>query len=316
MTLYRFCLHRLYGILLSVWGATLLAFALVSLAPGDPAEIMLDTSGMYTPSVEEIQEARERLGLTQPLWRQYVHWLQGILTGDWGTSFHTGRPVLEEILRHALPTGLLALLALFWTILGSLLLACFLCLSECRMLQHGLHGFLVVLLALPNFLGCLLLIYIWGEVLGLLPTGGNEGFSSYLLPSLALSSVTMATNAEFLYMRLQEERHQPYALVAHARGISKWRWFFRYPLPNAALSSLAIWGNFFGATLGGSIVVETLFGIPGLGSLAFEAASFRDRPLLEGYVVFVGISYAIATTLADMLAYIIDPRALLGGEKT
>lgn len=311
----RFCLHRLYGILLSVWGATLLAFTLVSLAPGDPAEIMLDASGMYAPSAEEIQETREHLGLTQPLWKQYVHWLQGICTGDWSTSFHTGRPVLEEILQHALPTGLLALLALFWTVLGSILFACFLCLNKCRLLQQGLHGFLAVLLALPSFLGSLLLIYFWGEFLRLLPTGSNEGFSSYLLPSLALSSVTMATNAEFLYMRLQEEQRQPYALVARARGISKLRWFFRYPLPNAALSSLAIWGNFFGATLGGSIVVEMLFGIPGLGSLGFEAASFRDRPLLEGYVVFAGIVYAVATTLVDMFAYMANPRAWLGGRK-
>ena len=223
----RYICGRLASALPVLFGVSLLAFGLGQLSPGDPAEIMLEGTGMGMPSAEEVAALRSYLGLDQPWYAQYGLWLRRLLHGDGGMSYHLG----------------------------------------------------------------------------------------YVLPSLALALVTLAMTAQLLDSQLRGALSSFYARVARLRGLSEGRVLLVYALPNAMLPVAAMLGNFFAAVLGGAIVVETVFALPGIGSLALDAIHYRDYPLLQGYVLFLGAIYVLVTLAVDLLLARMDPRILPGGER-
>ena len=309
----HYIVRRLLSAVPVLLGISLLAFVLAQLSPGDPAEIMLEAAGTGMPSAEEVAALHSYLGLDQPAYVQYGLWLWRILHGDGGISYHLGMPVFTVLLARLPVTVMLAAASLCWAAVGGIGLG----LLMARMRGTGaamlLHGVTQVMLATPSFLTAILLILIFGVWLHVLPTNGADAAAGYLLPSFALALVTLAMTAQLLDAQLREALSSLYAQTARLRGLSEGRVLLTYALPNALVPVTAMLGNFAAAVLGGAIIVETVFALPGIGSLALDAIHYRDYPLLQGYVLFLGSIYVLVTLAVDLVLARMDPRIVLGG---
>lgn len=309
----HYIVRRLLSAVPVLFGISLLAFVLAQLSPGDPAEIMLEAAGTGMPSAEEVAALHSYLGLDQPAYVQYGLWLWRILHGDGGISYHLGMPVFTVLLARLPVTVMLAAASLCWAAVGGIGLG----LLMARMRGTGaamlLHGVTQVMLATPSFLTAILLILIFGVWLHVLPTNGVDAAAGYLLPSFALALVTLAMTAQLLDAQLREALASLYAQTARLRGLSEGRVLLTYALPNALVPVTAMLGNFAAAVLGGAIIVETVFALPGIGSLALDAIHYRDYPLLQGYVLFLGGIYVLVTLAVDLVLARMDPRIVLGG---
>ena len=309
----HYIVRRLLSAVPVLLGISLLAFVLAQLSPGDPAEIMLEAAGTGMPSAEEVAALHSYLGLDQPAYVQYGLWLWRILHGDGGISYHLGMPVFTVLLARLPVTVMLAAASLCWAAVGGIGLG----LLMARMRGTGaamlLHGVTQVMLATPSFLTAILLILVFGVWLHVLPTNGADAAAGYLLPSFALALVTLAMTAQLLDAQLREALASLYAQTARLRGLSEGRVLLTYALPNALVPVMAMLGNFAAAVLGGAIIVETVFALPGIGSLALDAIHYRDYPLLQGYVLFLGGIYVLVTLAVDLVLARMDPRIVLGG---
>lgn len=303
--------YRILSLLPVAVGISFITFALAYLAPGDPAELILERAGSTVATEADMIKFRDELGIDKPFIVQYFLWLKGLLYGNLGISFQTGQTVVEEIRRHLPYTLMVAVPAIFCTFISSLvygfLLNCYIGTGKGKVLS--LVG--KICISLPGFLVSMLLIYLFSEVLGLLPSSGLNDLSSLILPSIALSLISSAMMGQVLNRQLIQEMDKYYCAVARLRGLTRKRIILEYALPNAFMPVVAMLGNYAGAILGGSVVVEYIFAVPGLGSMALDAIHFRDYPLLQGYVLFTGIVYVTVTALVDIILYGINPKMYL-----
>lgn len=309
----HYIVRRLLGAVPVLLGISLLAFVLAQLSPGDPAEIMLEAAGTGMPSAEEVAALHSYLGLDQPAYVQYGLWLWRILHGDGGISYHLGMPVFTVLLARLPVTVMLAAASLCWAAVGGIGLGLLMARMRGIWAAMLLHGVTQVMLATPSFLTAIFLILIFGVWLHVLPTNGVDAVAGYLLPSFALALVTLAMTAQLLDAQLREALASLYAQTARLRGLSEGRVLLTYALPNALVPVMAMLGNFAAAVLGGAIIVETVFALPGIGSLALDAIHYRDYPLLQGYVLFLGSIYVLVTLAVDLVLARMDPRIVLGG---
>lgn len=305
--------RRLLGMVPVLLGISVLAFALGQLSPGDPAEIILEGAGTGAPSAEEIASLRAYMGLDEPIYMQYARWLGRLLQGDGGLSYHLGMPVFTALLERLPVTVTLAVAALFWAVLGGIGMGLLMARLRGTVWEHLVRGITQVLLATPSFLTAILFILIFGVYLRVLPTNGVASAAGYILPSLSLALVTLAMAAQLLDSQLRDAHASFYAHVARLRSLGDGRVLLTYELPNALLPVVAMLGNFFAAVLGGAIIVETVFALPGIGTLALDAIHYRDYPLLQGYVLFMGSIYVVVSLAVDLLIARLDPRVALGG---
>lgn len=305
--------RRLLSMVPVLLGISVLAFALGQLSPGDPAEIILEGAGTGAPSAEEIASLRAYMGLDEPIYMQYARWLGRLLQGDGGLSYHLGMPVFTALLERLPVTVTLAVAALFWAVLGGIGMGLLMARLRGTVWEHLVRGITQVLLATPSFLTAILFILIFGVYLRVLPTNGVASAAGYILPSLSLALVTLAMAAQLLDSQLRDAHASFYAHVARLRGLGDGRVLLTYELPNALLPVVAMLGNFFAAVLGGAIIVETVFALPGIGTLALDAIHYRDYPLLQGYVLFMGSIYVVVSLAVDLLIARLDPRVALGG---
>ena len=313
--LQRYIVRRLLGGVPVLLGISLLAFLLAQLSPGDPAEIMLEGAGMGIPSAEEVASLHAYLGLDAPPYVQYGIWLWRILQGDGGMSFHLGMPVFDALFARLPVTAALAAAALGWAVAGGIGLGLLMARMRGTVVEVLVRGVTQVMLAAPSFLMAVLLILVFGVWLHILPTNGVDTAQGYILPSLALALVTLAMAAQLLDSQLRDALASFYAQTARLRGLSEARVLLTYALPNALVPVVAMLGNFFAAVLGGAIIVETVFALPGIGSLALEAIHYRDYPLLQGYVLLLGGIYVLVTIAVDLVLARMDPRIVLGGRE-
>lgn len=198
---------------------------------------------------------------------------------------------------------------------GGLALGCVSAVYRDRWPDHLLRGLMNLQLSVPAFWLALLLILLFAETLGWLPTSGNGGLRHMVLPALVLSSATMATAARLSRSSLLAELGKQYCTAASARGIGRWRLVLCNALPNAIVPVVALLGNSLGGMLGGSVIVESIFALPGIGSYALDAISKRDYPALQGYVLLTGAVYVVITLLVDILSMLLDPKVRFGGRK-
>ena len=293
-------------------GISLLAFVLGVLTPGNPAELALSQGG-YEPTPEQIAAMEEQMGLNAPYPVQYLRWLGRVLTGDLGTSYASRTPVGEELLRRLPVTLKLAACAMVLAVGLGGAMGCAAAAWRGRWPDRAVKAVVNVQLSLPGFWLALLLILLFAETLGWLPTSGNGGLRHMVLPALVLSSGTAATAARLTRAALLEEFGKPYCTAALARGAGRWRLTVRNALPNAAVPVVALLGNSLGGMLGGSVIVESVFALPGIGSYALSAITDRDYPVLQGYVLLTGAVYVLITLLVDGVSVLLNPKVRLGG---
>jgi peptide/nickel transport system permease protein len=305
-------LRRGGQLLLVLLVVTVLAFWMITLLPGDPATQILGFGG----DEAALAQVRAELGLDEPFWRRYLDWLGGAVTGDLGTSYITSVPVGES-LGQRLPITLELLLLSQVIALG---LAVPAGLAAARRaggpLDRCLTALSFGLLSTPVFVSGVLLIMVFAVRWPLLPATGYTPFAespggnlrTMLLPAVTLAAGQLAVYARVLRSDLIATLREDYITLARARGLSPRRILWRHALRPSAISLLTVVGLNLGALIGGAVIIETLFGLPGVGRLIVEAILSRDYLVVQGGVLVVAVGYVVVNFAIDLLYGALDPR--------
>lgn len=294
-------------------GITFLAFGLGLIARGDPATNRASADPDYIPTEAEIQALREELGLDDPVLVQYGRWMAGVVRGDLGQSLIDDKPVLGELLRLLPNTLLLSVLALAVIAVAGLAGGLLLALFRDSFLDLLGRVLLVLLMSVPGFCMAYFLIWLLAQKLHILPTSGAESLASFVMPCLAVSIGSACVVIRLLRSSLLGEMSKNYILTAQAKGLRRSQIILRHGLRNALTPSVSYVANTFGGLLGGSMITESVFSVPGIGSYALAAINNRDYIAIQGYVLFTGFAFVPACLLADLLCAWLNPRIRLEG---
>ncbi|MDQ1123720.1 ABC transporter permease [Microbacterium trichothecenolyticum] len=308
--LARYVATRLAQALLVLWAAYTLSFLVLYALPSDPVALL--AGGDATDiSPEQLDALRQRYGLDQPLWVQYLLHLRGILSGDLGASISTGRPVVEVIGEAIPPTAQLAGLAL----IVAVLLGAGIAIAATLTRSHRLSAFLLALpplgVAVPSFWLGLVLIQWFSFQIPLFPAMGDKGFTALVLPAITLAVPTSAAIAQLLSKSLTTALGEPYIDTAWAKGAGRVRVHLGHALRNAALPALTVTGLVVGQLLSGTVVTETVFSRPGIGRVTALAVQQQDVPVVQGIVLFAAAVFVLTTLAVDLLYPLLDPRIVL-----
>ncbi|HZX93161.1 MAG TPA: ABC transporter permease [Myxococcales bacterium] len=314
---------RLLRTVPTVLGITVLAFALVRAAPGSPAALYGD--GGLQPggaTLLQLREYRRLMGLDEPVLAGYLRWMSQLLRGDLGSSFRDGRPVLT-VLAEALPVTLL--LSLPSLLLGYLVAIPIGIVSAARpggVLDRALGWFVFALFSLPLQWVALVLVLFAGDAGWPIQGLHGEGMRTFpdllahlILPVACLTYGSVAVLSRYLRSSMLEEMGQDYVRTARAKGLRESAVILRHVLPNSLLSLLTLFGLTLPALISGAVILERVFGLPGMGRLTFDAALGRDLPVLMGVITLSGILTTLGMAAADALYARADPRIRLETEQ-
>ncbi|MFD6397457.1 ABC transporter permease [Nocardia sp. NPDC060249] len=293
---------------LTLLGASVLIWALLPLAPGDPARMILLAQGVPEPTPEQISALAHSLSLDRTVFEQYAHWLWGVVQGDLGLSFVSGRPVSGEFGERLPATLTLASTALFLALALSVVLGVVAARHPGRWPDHGTRWLALVFASVPGFVVALLLIQVFVVGLGFGKAALDGTWGQVWLPAVCLAVGLSDTWSRLLRANLLTFMDSPTGAVLRARGASRWRILWRHALPNSAVPSLHALAVGTAVLLGGATVVETVFTWPGLGSYVVESVRTRDLPVIQAFTVFATASYVISSLVADLLSAVIDRR--------
>ncbi|WP_303142285.1 ABC transporter permease [uncultured Dialister sp.] len=290
-------------------GLTILAFALGVLSPGDPAVAVLTMDGSSEPTEAEILAMRHSMGLDRPYWVQYLSWLSGAVTGNLGVSYLTHKPVLDELLRRFPVTLHLALWAMGWVIFLGIPAGVWAAVHEESFREMVLRIFALVFISVPSFWLAIIMMLLFSEELQLLPSSGYGDVVHMILPSFVLAAGTAAATLRLEQASMLETMEKPFVLTERAKGLPEGYIMVHHVLPNSLIPVITMVGTFFGSILGGSVIIENLFSIPGLGSYVLSAIWGRDYPVIQGYVIVGGTVFLVFNYLVDLSYYVLNPKA-------
>jgi len=300
--------RRALQALATLWGASVLVWALVPLAPGDPASRVLSARGVLAPKPAQIAAVRAELDLDRPLAQRYGRWLARAVRGDLSRSYRSGRPVVEELALRLPATGLLAGAGLALALALALPAALVGARWHRRLPDTATRLLVLLFAALPPFLvGLLLLelVVVGGGYGTVLSDGGAEQVG---LPALCLALALAPTWARLGRAGLIAALQAPHMTVAAARGASPTRLLLVHAAPNAALPLLTVVGLSVGALVGGAAIVETVFTWPGIGRYTVEAIAGRDLPVIQAFTLMAVLAYVVTSLLVDAIGQRLDPR--------
>lgn len=306
----RFLLLRLAAALPTLLGMSFVAFAIVALAPGDPVMMELRAMGIV-PKPEDIAAIQADHGLDKPFLARYLDWLGRAIRFEFGTSIATGRTVVAEIMIHLPATLALAISALAGAIFISLALGTFAVTAD-RFTGAGLRGITIVLVSVPAFWMALLLIHAFILRLGWTRLVGDGSLSDLVLPAVTLSLGAGAALGRVVFERVRAEKCEDYVRLAIAKGLGPGRILIGHMALRIIGPLATAWANTFGALLGGAVIVESIFGWPGLGQLILEAIGQRDYPIIQAYLVFMGLTFFTTSLIADIIVILADPQLRRG----
>jgi len=304
----RLLARRLTIALPVLLGVTVLVFLILHLIPGDPAQILLFGSN---PTPQQIARLRAELGLDQPLPVQYLAYLGRLAHGDLGQSFITNRPVAEEIAQRFPDTLELTLAAMLVAVAIGMPAGIVGGVRPGTWADRLTSGFAVLGVAVPYFWFALILVLVFAVNLRLLPSLGEGSWNSIVLPAVSLGWGLSAIIARLLRNNLVEIYQQPYMQVARAKGLSDRAMLYRHALKNALIPVVTILGLQFGNVLSGAVVVEVIFGRPGIGSYLVQAIQAKDIPVVQSVVLFIAVVYILINLAVDLAYGFLDPRIRL-----
>lgn len=312
----RFLLRRLASLIVTLAFVSVAVFVVVRVLPGDPALVIIGTEG--TP--EAAERLRRAMGLDRPLLVQYLDWLAAALRGDLGRSIQYDVPVGALILSRLSVTLPLTLMAAGIMVAAAIPLGVFAATHQRRWGDYLTMALSQAGVAVPGFWAGLLLILLFSVHLGWVQSGGFDGWSagvgpalrSLLLPAVALGLFQFAVLARTTRSAVLEVLREEYVKTARAKGVPERRVLFRHVLRNAMVPILTVAGIQIGQLMAGSIVLESVFYLPGLGRLALGAISARDLPVVQGVVLFVASLIVTINVAVDVLYGVFDPRIRYG----
>lgn len=299
----NYFLNRLLGLIPTLLMVAVIVFLFVHLLPGDPARIIAGAEADATV----IELVRKELGLNQPLWLQFTHYMGNIFQGDFGTSLVSKRPVADEIASRFMPTLLLTLTSMAWATLFGLAIGMIAAVWRNRWPDHLSMMIAVSGISFPAFALGMLLMQVFSVELGWLPTVGADSWQHYILPSLALGAAVAAVMARFTRSAFIDVLHEDYIRTARAKGVSELNVVIKHGLRNAMIPVLTMMGLQFGFLLGGSIVVEKVFNWPGLGRLLVDSVEMRDYPVIQAEVLLFSLEFIVINLVVDLLYAAINP---------
>lgn len=306
-------LRRVIASCLLLIFTSIVIFVVLRVIPGDPTSVKLGLPGV---SRAQVQELRHQLGIDRPIVVQYLSWLGGAVHGDFGQSYFSNFPTSTLIGRAIGPTVELALAAMLLVTAFAIPASVVMVVRPRSIASRALSMFASISMAMPAFWLGVLLITLFSVRLGWLPSRGyaslisspTENLKYLVMPAVTLAFVVVGPVIRFLYTSLQEALTADYVRTAQGKGLV-WRAVaVRHALPNGLLPTLNFVGIMTGSLLGGVVIIEWLFGWPGLGALAVNSVSVRDYSVLEGVVLLAAATFIVISLAVDVLTFVIDPR--------
>ena len=305
-----FVLLRLIATLFAV---TFLTFLMVALLPGDPVDTILGT-GPRAPGIEE--QIREDLNLDDPFLVRYFAWLGDAVTGDLGNSYVTDQPVSDTISSRLPVTAQIAFMSVFIAVVFAIPIGVIGAYKQGKWPDTTTSSAMQVALSIPNFVVGIMLIWLFAVQLQWLPAsnwnrlsdGLADNLKTAILPAMSLALAQMALFSRLVRSDMMATLRENYILSARAKGLSDRYILFRHALRPSSLSPMTIIGIAFGALLGGTVIIETLFAVPGLGFSLIAAINGRDILVIQGITVFIATMFVIINTVVDLLYTVLDPR--------
>lgn len=303
-TMKKYILQRLGMMVIVVFGISFIVFTIMNLTPGNAAQLILGQSA----SPEQVARLEEELGLNNPFFVRYFEYIFNMLKGDFGESYQTGLPVLQEILSRFPTTLTLAAIAMFIATLVGVPVGVISAVRQYSIVDGVSTIAALIFASVPSFVLGLVLMLIFSLNLHWLPATGISGFSSYIMPALTLSAGTMATLVRMTRSTMLEVLKQDYIRTARAKGAAEKSIILKHSLRNALLPIVTVIGVDFGYLLGGTVVIESVFSISGIGSLLISCIRMKDTPVVMAAIMFVTLAYSLVNLVVDIIYAYIDPR--------
>lgn len=307
MRFWRYALTRLLYLAPVLLASSFGIFMLLRLGGGDPAMQYLALSNLpATP--ENLAQVRASFGLDAPLLRQYCSWLGGALRGDFGRSFMSGGDVFVEFFSRLPTTLLLVGIGLMLVVAGSVALGMMSALYRGRVVDMLISLFCFIGVCMPSFWLAFLLVWGFAIALGWLPAVWDGSLASFALPSIAIALMSMCVSARVLRANMIEAATARHVIYARVRQIPSAIITFRHIFANALLPLLAMIGMHVGELLGGALIIESIFAIPGIGLYCIQAISNHDYPIIQCFVLVLCVGFTLANLLVDLISAYLDPR--------
>jgi peptide/nickel transport system permease protein len=300
-----FVLRRLAAVIPVIIGITVVGFLLIHLIPGDPAKVILFGSNA---GPAQIAQLRTQLGLDQPLWRQYLDFLNQLLHGDLGTSYLTQNSVAHELFSRAPSTLILTGSAMLVAIVVGVPLGMVAGVRPNSFIDKAARAISFVGVAVPYFFLALVLVLLFSVKLAWLPAIDDGTIKSLLIPAVSLGWGYAAILTRLIRGRIIEEYRSEYVKSARARGCPEWRVLMRHALRNSSIPAITTIGLQFGNILTGAAITEVIFGRAGLGSFLATSITTKNIPVVQGAVVVIGIAYVLINLVIDLIVGAVDPR--------
>lgn len=301
--MWRYVLKRIVGLIPLLLIVSFLIFMFIHVIPGDPARLMAGKEA----TDNEIEAIRHEQGLDKPLWEQYIAYMKDLFQGDMGQSMRSKTPVSKLIGERFLPSLQLSFLSIGWAFVAGVLIG--IVSSVFRNRWPDYLGMITAIsgISVPNFWLGLVMIQLFAVTFNIFPTGGNETWQAYILPSIALGAGIMAMIARFTRSSLVETFQEDYIRTARSRGLSGKAVVFGHALKSSLITVVTIAGLQFGFLLGGSIVVETVFTFPGMGRLLIDSIQFRDYPVVQSLLLVFSLEFILVNLIVDILYGYLNP---------
>lgn len=303
----RYIIKRIMAVIPTLILVSIFVFMFVRFIPGDPARRVAGPDA----TLEDVELIRESLGLNKPVLQQYKDYMLGLLQGDMGTSLKTKRSVSYEIGLRYKNTVQLTLASLFWSVIIGILIGVFSGKNRSKWQDYTGMTVAVSGISVPSFWLGLILIDIFAVNLKWFPTVGADGLKYLVLPSITLGASVAAIIARFTRSSIIEVLKEDYIRTARAKGLKEKKVIWKHVFRNSMMSVVTVVGLQFGFLLGGSVVTESVFAYPGLGSLLIDSVNFRDYPMIQSLVLIFSLHFVLINLLVDLLYALLNPEIQL-----
>ncbi|MDX8345022.1 nickel/cobalt ABC transporter permease [Rossellomorea sp. YZS02] len=303
----RYMIKRLLISIPILFIISFITFMLMSLSPMDPAEVVLKSQGVPVVTDELLEETRKELGFDRPLLLQYGNWLMDCLCLDFGTSFVTGQPVWLLLGPALINTVKLTLISSVSVMILSVLLGVISALQQDKAVDQFVRGVSFFLTAMPSYLLASLLIWYFSVKLDLFPTNGMDSITSYILPVLVITISYAGIYFRVVRSSMLGQLSEDYVLYARACGLKEWHVTVRI-IRNSLQVAISVFCMAVPIILGSTVVVESVFAWPGVGSLSIRSIVSRDFPVVQAYVLIVAVSFVMFNAISDILNAAVNPK--------
>lgn len=300
----RYIIKRILSAIPLLLAISFLVFMFIHLIPGDPARLI---AGMDATK-EEVYNIKEELGLNEPITVQYVDYMKDLLTLNLGNSIKNNMTVVEMITPRFKPTIMLTIFSMFWATLLGTFIGIMSAVKRGKLLDYA--GMIVAIsgISVPSFWLGLILLQLFSVKLGWVPTAGLTTWKSYILPSITMGSGIMAILARFTRSSMLETLREDYVRTARAKGLKEFLVIGRHAFKNSLIQVVTVAGLQIGGLLSGSVLVETVFSIPGLGRLLVDSINYRDYKVVQALLLFFAIEYILVNLIVDVLYGVLNPK--------